>query len=73
MKKSISCFESKHEYGLDLATTPEPAAYDCVILAVVHDSYRDAGATALCGYGGLDHVLSNLNSVTARDESDLIL
>jgi len=44
-----------------------------VILAVAHDSYRDAGATALRGYGGPDHVFCDLKSVFARDESDLRL
>ncbi|MGO4917647.1 Vi polysaccharide biosynthesis UDP-N-acetylglucosamine C-6 dehydrogenase TviB [Pseudogemmobacter sp. W21_MBD1_M6] len=65
--------EAKHEYGLDLVKTPEPAAYDGVILAVAHDSYRDAGATALRCYGGPDHVFCDLKSVFARDESDLRL
>ena len=65
--------EAKHEYGLDLVTTPEPSAYDGVILAVAHDSYRDVGPTVLRGYGGLDHVFFDLKSVFARDESDLRL
>ena len=65
--------EAKHEYGLDLITTPEPAAYDGVILAVAHDSYRAAGATALRGYGVPVHVFCDLKSVFARDESDLRL
>ena len=65
--------EAKQEYGLDLVTTPEPAAYDGVILAVAHDSYRDAGATALRGYGRTGHVFCDLKSVFARDESDLRL
>ena len=65
--------EAKHEYGLDLVTTPEPAAYAGVILAVAHDSYRDAGATTLRGYGGPDHVFCDLKSVFARGVSDLRL
>jgi len=69
----VDAAEAKHEYGLDLVTTPEPAAYDGVILAVAHDTYRDAGATALRGYGGRDHVFCDLKSVFARDESDLRL
>jgi UDP-N-acetyl-D-galactosamine dehydrogenase len=65
--------EARHEYGLDLVTTPEPATYDGVILAVAHDSYRDAGATALRDYGGPDHVFCDLKSVFESDESDLRL
>jgi UDP-N-acetyl-D-galactosamine dehydrogenase len=69
----VDAGEAKHEYGLDLVTTPEPAAYDGVILAVAHDSYREAGAAVLRGYGGPDHVFCDLKSVFARDESDLRL
>ena len=65
--------EAKREYGLDLVTMPEPATYDGVILAVAHDSYRDAGATALRGYGGADHVFCDLKSVFACEESDMRL
>jgi UDP-N-acetyl-D-glucosamine/UDP-N-acetyl-D-galactosamine dehydrogenase len=61
------------EYGLALVTTPEPEAYDGVILAVTHDSYREAGAVALRGYGRPGHVFCDLKSVFARDESDLRL
>ena len=54
-------------------STPEPEAYDGVILAVVHDSYREAGAAALRGYGRPGHVFCDLKSVFARGESDLRL
>ena len=47
----VDAADGKQEYGLALVTTPEPAAYDGVILAVAHDSYREAGAAALRGYG----------------------
>jgi UDP-N-acetyl-D-glucosamine/UDP-N-acetyl-D-galactosamine dehydrogenase len=61
------------EYGIALVTTPEPEAYDGVILAVAHDSYRDAGIAALRGYGRPGHVFCDLKSVFGRDESDLRL
>jgi UDP-N-acetyl-D-galactosamine dehydrogenase len=63
----------QQEYGLALVTTPEPEAYDGVILAVVHDSYREAGAAALRGYGSPGHVFCDLKSVFGREESDLRL
>ena len=63
----------KQEYGLDLITTPEPRAYDGILLAVAHDNYREAGAAALRGYGTPDHVFCDLKSIFARDESDLRL
>ena len=61
------------EYGLALVTTPEPEAYDGVILAVAHDSYREEGAAALRKYGRPGHVFCDLKSVFGRDESDLSL
>ena len=54
-----------------MVTTPELEAYDGVILAVAHDSYREAGAAALRCYGRPRHVFCDLKSVFARDESDL--
>ena len=65
--------EAKHEYGLELVTKPETEAYDGVILAVGHDTYRDVGATVLRSYGGRNHVFYDLKSVFMREESDLRL
>ena len=69
----VDAADVQQEYGLALVTTPEPEAYDGVILAVVHDSYREAGAAALRGYGSPGHVFCDLKSVFKRDESDLRL
>jgi UDP-N-acetyl-D-glucosamine/UDP-N-acetyl-D-galactosamine dehydrogenase len=69
----VNAAEVQQEYGLTLVTTPEPEAYDGVILAVAHNSYREAGAAALRGYGQPGHVFCDLKSVFARDESDLRL
>ena len=69
----VDAAEAKQEYGLDLITTPETSAYDGVILAVAHDSYREAGAAALRGYGRPGHVFCDLKSVFGCDESDLRL
>ncbi|MDC0564774.1 Vi polysaccharide biosynthesis UDP-N-acetylglucosamine C-6 dehydrogenase TviB [Amylibacter sp.] len=63
----------KLEHGLAFVTTPETKAYDGVILAVAHDSYLEAGASALRGYGRPSHVFYDLKSVFGRDESDLRL
>jgi UDP-N-acetyl-D-galactosamine dehydrogenase len=69
----VDAADVQQEYGIALVTTPEPEAYDGVILAVAHDSYREAGAAALRGYGRLGHVFCDLKSVFGRDESDLRL
>jgi len=69
----VDAADVQQEYGLAFVTTPEPEAYDGVILAVVHDSYREAGAAALRGYGSPGHVFCDLKSVFGREESDLRL
>jgi UDP-N-acetyl-D-galactosamine dehydrogenase len=65
--------EAQKEYEIELVGTPEPEAYDGIILAVAHGSYREAGATALRGYGRTNHVFCDLKSVFVPDESDLRL
>ncbi len=65
--------EAQKEYGLNLVAVPEPGAYDGIVLAVAHDSYREAGAMALRAYGRSNHLFCDLKSVFARDESDLRL
>ncbi|WP_237273650.1 Vi polysaccharide biosynthesis UDP-N-acetylglucosamine C-6 dehydrogenase TviB [Sulfitobacter sp. M22] len=65
--------EAKLQYGLDLVKTPALAVYEGVILAVAHDIYGGAGASALRGYGRPDHVFCDLKSVFARSDSDLRL
>ena len=65
--------EALANYGITLISKPEPAAYDGVILAVAHDSYRDAGAVALRGSGRKGHIFFDLKSVFEHDESDLRL
>ena len=69
----VDAADVQNEYGLALVTTPEPGAYDGVILAVAHDSYHEAGADALRGYGRPGHVFCDLKSVFGRGESDLRL
>lgn len=69
----VDAAEAEQEYGILLTSTPEHEAYDGVILAVAHNSYREAGVAALRGYGRPGHVFCDLKSVFARDESDLRL
>jgi UDP-N-acetyl-D-galactosamine dehydrogenase len=69
----VDAADVQKDYGLELVTAPEPEAYDGVILAVAHDSYREAGAVALRGYGRLGHVFCDLKSVFGHEESDLRL
>lgn len=69
----VDATEVKEEYGLMLVTTPEPATYDGLVLAVAHHSFREAGAAALREYGRPGHVFFDLKSVFSRNHSDLRL
>ena len=69
----VDAADVQQEYGIALVTTPEPEVYDGVVLAVAHDSYREAGAVVLRGYGRPGHVFCDLKSVFGRNESDLRL
>ena len=69
----VDADEARVEYGLDLVQAAETGAYDGVLLAVAHDSYREAGCAGVRQYGRPDHVFCDLKSVFARDESDLRL
>ena len=69
----VDAADVQQEYGIALTSTPEPEAYDGVVLAVAHDSYREAGAAELRGFGRPGHVFCDLKSVFTRDESDLRL
>lgn len=65
--------EALAEYGIDLVAEPEAEVYDGVILAVAHDSYREAGAAALRRYGCANHVFCDIKSTFGRNESDMRL
>jgi UDP-N-acetyl-D-galactosamine dehydrogenase len=65
--------EAQHEYGLDLVAKPGEGAYDGIILAVAHDTYRDMGVAALRRYGTDGHLFCDLKNVFGKDESELRL
>ena len=65
--------EARAEYGLDLVESPETGAYDAVLLAVAHHSYREKGVARLRAYGREAHVFFDLKSVFPTEDSDLRL
>lgn len=65
--------EAREEYCVDLVEEPDRDAYDGVILAVAHDTFREAGATALRSHGRDAHVFCDLKSLFGPNESDLRL
>lgn len=69
----VDADEAKAEYGIDLLATPEPGAYDGILLAVAHDQFRKMGAQAIRAYGCDTHVLHDLKHLFGKNESDLRL
>ncbi len=69
----VDAQEARHEYGLDLIEEPGGDTYDGVILAVAHDCLREKGSSALRAHGREGHVLFDLKSVFAPEESELRL
>lgn len=65
--------EARHEYGLHLIGTPDTGAYDGVVLAVAHDTFRDQGAKALRRHGRGAAVFCDLKSTFEPQDSDLRL
>jgi UDP-N-acetyl-D-galactosamine dehydrogenase len=65
--------EALHEYGIDMVSSPEPGAYDAVVLAVAHQEFKAMGCTALRALGKESHVLYDLKYVLPATESDLRL
>ena len=65
--------EAKKEYGLDLLDEPDQGSYDGVIIAVAHDSFREAGVRNARSFGREAHVLYDLKHMFSLDESDLRL
>jgi len=69
----VNAAEAKHEYDIDLISSPENSAYDGVILAVAHSEFREAGAGNVRSFGRQNHVLYDLKHVFGPQESDLRL
>ncbi|ATI44023.1 Vi polysaccharide biosynthesis protein VipA/TviB (plasmid) [Pacificitalea manganoxidans] len=69
----VDAEEAMHEYGISLTETPEAGAYDGVILAVAHETFRERGMSFLRDMGRDTHVLYDLKSVFSPGECDLRL
>lgn len=59
--------EAAHEYGLTLATDPQHAGYDAVLVAVPHAEYREAGAAGAARYLRPDGLLADLKGIFTGD------
>ena len=62
--------EARREYGLDMVDTPEPGAYDAIVIAVAHEQFRALGAAGARAYGKPGALLYDIKSLYPRDEVD---
>ncbi len=69
----IDVAEAQHQYGISPITEPKHGAYDGIVVAVAHDTFRDNGSETIRAYGRETHVLYDLKYVFDPDESDLRL
>ena len=61
------------EYGLAPISELSDGKYDAIILAVVHDQFREMSSQQFHALGKINHVLVDLKSVLGKDDSDLRL
>lgn len=67
----VDATEAKHEYGLDLLTTPPEAdRYDAVVLAVAHRQFKAMGPAAIRALCKENGVLFDVKSVLPREHVD---
>jgi UDP-N-acetyl-D-glucosamine/UDP-N-acetyl-D-galactosamine dehydrogenase len=64
--------EVKEEYGVSLIDTPQPGAYDAVVIAVAHEQFVALG-DGIRGFGKSQHVIYDLKYVLSATDSDLRL
>lgn len=69
----VSVQEAQHEYAITPVQTPQPAAYDAVILAVAHQQFKDMGVENIRALGKAEHVLYDLKYLLSAKASDLRL
>ena len=62
--------EARHEFGIDLTTTPETGVYDAVILAVGHDEFRALGQDGLKAFGKPEAVFFDIKYLLPPDATD---
>ncbi|MGN0636262.1 MAG: nucleotide sugar dehydrogenase [Acutalibacteraceae bacterium] len=62
--------EVLHEYGIELCAEEELHDLDCVIAAVAHDQYKQAGLPALCAlFGDGEKVLIDVKGIFRPEET----
>ena len=69
----VSAQDAQSEYGVSPVTTPEPGAYDAIVLAVAHSEFLEMGAEKIRAFGKKSSVFYDLKRVFPANASDLRL
>lgn len=69
----VDAQEAQAEYGIELIDRPRIGKYDCVILAVPHQSFLELGASYLRSLGKKNSIIFDIKSKLKKSESDLRL
>jgi len=67
----VAAADAKHEYGIELVSSPEIGAYDAVILAVAHTTFKDLGTEHILTFTKENHVLYDLKYVLDPSKVEL--
>ena len=62
--------DARAEYGIDLVASPEPGAYDAVVLAVAHDEFRSLGVAGVRAFGADPSVVYDIKYLLPADAVD---
>jgi len=66
----VEAADAKAQYGLDLVSTPEQAAYDVVVIAVAHEQFRALGDEGIRAFGKPRSILYDIKYVVSPDAAD---
>lgn len=65
--------QARHEYGIDLVEAPSVGAYDAMVVAVGHETFRREGVESIRRLGKPTHLLYDVKYVFPSGQSDLRL
>ena len=66
----VNADSAKREYGITPVRTPRKNAYDAVVIAVAHSSFRDMGVLKIRSLGKETHLLFDVKYLFAASQTD---
>ena len=66
----VDAAEAREEYGIELVAEPPKGAYDVVVIAVAHDSFRELGEQGIKAFGSDNAVIYDIKYVLPADAVD---